>query len=200
MNTARTKEIRRFVKSRRPKNTDLPDPGVFTNGVNDPDILALLGRLVAEWPHLEERMVYIFGLLTGTEGGLSREIFRTIISQEVRNKIMKHALEETVQNADKPAFFDKVLSEFASLNTSRNKYVHGLWMCNDEATYLATSEAARHPFETVTRKVNAAELRAFLSRMGSLSHAIITFEMKQSLGEQLPVPKEFLERLLEGRF
>ena len=187
MNTPRSKPIKRFDKTRHPKNPDLPDPGVFEGGIKDEKMLLTLGKLISTWTHLEERMIYIFGILTKTEKGVAREIFRSVIAQEVKIKMMRFLLEETEDHAKKPPFFDKVLDEFKSLNTARNKYVHGLWYHDENATYLSSSDAARHPFETVTRKVKASDLDAFLERANTLAAAITNYQFhvegKPQLGD-----------------
>ncbi len=86
MNKPRSKEIKRYDSSRQPANRDLPNPGIFSGGVEDEKILLALGQLVATWSQLEERMVYIFAVLTKTEKGPSREIFRSIIAQEAKSQ------------------------------------------------------------------------------------------------------------------
>jgi hypothetical protein len=200
MNTPRTKKIRRFDKTRHPKNRDLPDPGIFQGGVKDEKILLLLGQLVATWPQLEERVVYIFGILTKTEKGPARQIFRSVIAQEVKINMMRFLLEETEQHINAPPFFDKVLDEFQSLNRTRNKYVHGLWHHDAEATYLSSSDAASHPFETVTRKIQDSELTEFFDRAGKLASAITMFQIFSEGGPLLlPMQGQF-EQLLQGNF
>ena len=202
MNTLRSKPIKRFDKARHPKNPDLPQ-GMFNGGIKDEQILLTLGKLISTWTHLEERMIYIFGILTKTERGAAREIFRSVIAQEVKIKMMRFLLEETEGHAQQPPFFDKVLDEFQSLNTSRNKYVHGLWYHNEKATYLSSSDPARHPFETVTRKVKASELDAFLERANTLAAAITQYQFHiEGVGgffAQLS-SQEYLEQLLQGKF
>lgn len=178
MNTPRTKEIRRYDKERHPKNPDLPNLAIFGSGVEDEEIRSLLGELVSTWSHLEEAMVYIFATLSGTpRQAPSREMFRSIIAQDVKIKMMRFLLQETEANALQPPFFDKAIDEFESLNRSRNKYIHGLWYNYEGRTYLASTDPARHPFETVTRKVDAPELQNFLNRARKLVGAIIEYHL-----------------------
>lgn len=196
MNTPRTKEIRRFDKARHPKNRDLPDPGLFQHGVNDEKILLLLGRMIASWPH---QMIYIFAILTQTKEGSAREIFRSVIAQETKISMMRFLLEETEAHVEAPPFFDRALDEFQSLNRMRNKYVHGLWFHDDNATYLSSSDPARHPFETVTRKVQDSELTDFLVRCNKLSDAVFEYRMVNE-GAFVMTPPERIERLFQGIF
>jgi hypothetical protein len=206
MNTTRTKEFKRYSEQRHPANRDLPSPGAFAGGVEDPEILSLLGKLVGTWSHLEEAMIYVFATLSGMKRrGPSREIFRSIIAQEVKIRMMRFLLEESEINAEQPPFFDVVLDKFQSLNSTRNKYIHGLWFNGQGVTYLSSTDPARHPFETVTRKIVAKELQDFLKRTSELTGAITEYQLycdpEMRTGTEWPAPmRERHERLRQGKF
>src|SRR4051812_44820339 len=119
LNTPRRKPPSRY-SSPKPD----PDPeGTYLAGIHDDDAAKGIGRFLTSWPHVEERMVVIFGqLATITDFYLARQMFRTIVSQQVRIKVMRSLLEKAPTHRGKGLFFDEMINEFASLNGARNGY------------------------------------------------------------------------------
>lgn len=196
MNTPSSKKPLRYDPTRFPRNSELKE-NAYALGVEDNQILTKLGQLAASWPHVEEDMITILATLMGADQKTPvREIFRSIIAQEAKIKMMRHLLEETEANTHRGPHFDKIIKEFAALNALRNKYIHGLWFNADGETFLSTTDPAHHPFFTTTRKIEASELEIFLSRCLNLKSAInaVRFlEIDAPLDERY---KERLERLL----
>lgn len=194
MNTPRTKPPVRY--SNRPKRTfssDIPDPAAFSLGVGDPEILTLIGRIATEWPHVEERMIDIMRTLLGGRRDMpAKEIFRSIVSQEARIKLMLSLLQSEM-NEKQPEFIDRCILAFQSLNGSRNSYIHGLWLHNDQGTYITDASPIDGPFGRNTRTVKKEELERFLDRMRKLSSGITAYYF---LTDTPPHPsKQFQEHL-----
>ena len=138
-------------------------------GLHNPEFAVVLGDLVTYWPHLEEQMIDFFALLMGeTQDFPARQIFRSIVAQSARVKVMKALLERTRTNRDKDEEYDRIVTDFAALNDLRNVYVHGLWLTH-ESSRVFLSELALDDFHFLKkREVRLEELKTARIRMGNL--------------------------------
>jgi hypothetical protein len=101
MNTPRTKTPKRYSD---PPQDEGPT-GHYHVGIHNNEAAYGIGKLLTTWPHIEERMVVIFGQLTEMRDFyLARQVFRTIVSQQVRLRIMRSLLEKAPIHADKAGF------------------------------------------------------------------------------------------------
>src|SRR4051794_1564707 len=96
--------------------------GRCSSGLQNLDFAMRLGTLVAYWPHLEERASDLMReLIGGPRDTPSRQIFRAVVSQDARIKVMRALLQESPKNQNKGAVFDAMINEFEELNRARNK-------------------------------------------------------------------------------
>src|SRR5215203_809254 len=106
MNTPRSKPPDRYSA---PKPDHGP-AGTYLAGIRDDDAAKAVGKFLTGWPHVEERMVVIFGqLATITDFYLARQMFRAIVSQQLRIKIMRSLLQKAPIHRGKGCFFDKMI-------------------------------------------------------------------------------------------
>lgn len=130
MNTSRSKEPKRY--SFRP-GKNRPRDGSHAFGLYDPKYHKALGEMISLWPHVEEQMIDILRELIGSDFSLpARQIFKSVVSNEARRKMMLALLERSPANMNKDRFYDDAIAEFYSLNGRRNDYVHGIWSTHQE--------------------------------------------------------------------
>lgn len=188
MNTPKTpKPLRRY--NAEPRKRPLSLPGGYW-GIKEPAAAALFGQLVSYWPHVEDAIIPVFyelvsgHSLSGENQGAvraTREIFRSIVSQQLRIKIMKKLLEESPHNSGKGEIYDEVIEEFYSINKIRSDYVHGLWLWNhNDKKLLLYKPSAEHMFTTEPRHVSTREFETVLDRMRVLWEKITTLLSQQS--------------------
>ena len=126
MNTPKTRKPKRY-KPRSLGELKNPD-GRYVSGLWNERFALLLGQLVSYWPMVEDKMIGILADLldyppsAGTNGP-PRQIFRSIISNQARRKLMLSLLERSRINKDKEQYYDEVIAEFDKLNAKRNDYV-----------------------------------------------------------------------------
>src|ERR1041385_6040092 len=127
MNTPRTKPPVRYS----PKLRKAPE-GMYSSGIANMGLAAVIGNIITFWPHLEEHAVGLFGELVGIEDEASANlVFRTIINQNTRLDIMRAMLERSPQHKEKTLELDRMIADFSSLNGTRNAYAHGLWYTHE---------------------------------------------------------------------
>jgi hypothetical protein len=149
-------------------------------GITEPKIGAAFGFMVSYWTQVEEQMILLLGqLITGKQNNdwhvqdTSRLIFRSIVSETARIKIMRALLEDAPQNVNMGSEFDAVLDEFSSLNSQRNKYVHGLWWTEPKSLDVLLTNPTDHPIKSYTpHVVTLKEIQDILQRMRKLHGAI----------------------------
>lgn len=143
---------------------------MYTSGIKNREILCLVGTIITIWPHIEEKMVILFGDLTGIQdAGSARLVFRCIINQRTRIAIMKGMLEKAPQHKTKGQFFDELIQEYTSLSNTRNDYAHGLWYTHEDGV-RAFLETETETYESFLdkREVTAKELESVLGRINTL--------------------------------
>lgn len=172
MNTSRSKPIVRFSggipkpKGRPPSALN----GHYASGLWNDELAALVGRIATMLPQIEETMIDFLGLLLGGNHMPSRQIFRAIIGEEIRIKVLRSLLEHASINKDKGQEFDEVIDLFASVKNKRNTLVHGLWYTHESGRAFIAEPTTEHSFAFFdTREVRKAELLEDLKRMGDLN-------------------------------
>jgi hypothetical protein len=126
MNTPRSKPPKRYSEP-KPTKRLRPDGG-YSAGIYNAAFAVAIGQMTGVWPSVEEQMVGIFMILTGIKDLQSaRQVFRSIINEQIRIKIMRNMLERSPAHTDKGQIYDEIIDEFHALGGIRNKYVHGLW-------------------------------------------------------------------------
>jgi hypothetical protein len=178
MNIPRTRPLVRSNTHRSksaPKKQNIPD-GVFTAGIYNEEIAALVGRIVAELPHVEEHMIAIMALLLGHSAAPARQIFRSLNSEDARVKVMRALLETYPGNLDKGQEYDDLIDLFVEIKNRRNAYSHGLWQTHSSGrTFLAEPTADEYPSFLAQREIKKGELIHGLDRIAEFvgkSHAI----------------------------
>jgi hypothetical protein len=170
VNTPRTKPPVRY----QPSADDLLPPGIYTSGIHDAEIAADVCRIITEWPHIEEHFIPLFAQLTGiTDINSARIVFRTVISQDARLKIMKAMLEKAPHHADKTIKFDELIAEFKSLNGARNEYAHAIWWTEDQGKVYLSSDLDTYFGYGTPRLVPRNETTNILSRTKKLLHDLL---------------------------
>lgn len=176
MNTPRTKQPKRYTGKRKEKSKSEPY-GVYIYALENPEFAKVLGEIVSYWSHIEEEMIDILeSLLGGSEDNNNvpaRQIFRSIISEQARIKVMRSLLEFAEINHDKPKDYDEIIDEFAKLNKIRNTYVHGLWYTHESNRVFLRETTAEEHFFTERREVKIKELKTVVTRMENLYERIV---------------------------
>jgi hypothetical protein len=155
------------------------DDHSYEIGVQNDDFAALLGKLTGYWPHVEERMICVLrDLIAGHAKVPARQIFRSVISEAARIRIMTALLEHSPMNAGKNQFYDKVIFAFRSLNSKRNAMVHGVWWTRDDGKIFVSKESLdEHPVGN-GRPVPIKELSTIIKKMEGLVKRLASHEHK----------------------
>jgi hypothetical protein len=174
MNTPRTKPPKRFDPRERLASTKRQRKrGTYSGGIGNHQAALLLGYITSTWVHVEESMLPVFQNLTAMKDRYqARIVFRTIVSQEARIKIMMSLLEKAPSNYKLPSWYDEAIAEFSSCNTIRNKYVHGLWNTHADGSLHLTETSHDIILGADMRHVPITELEAFLDRIIKLQAAV----------------------------
>jgi hypothetical protein len=169
-----SKPPKRYDSPKQQEHPKLPD-GTWQAGVNNNEFREVLGQIVGYWPHVEDQMIEIMGLLLGDRTP-ARQVFRAIVANQSRIKVMRALLERSQHNITKGAEYDEIISEFDSLVNKRNAYLHGLWYTHHSGrVFLAESSIDDgHWFEQ--REVPIEELINSLRRMGNLWRRILIIQ------------------------
>jgi hypothetical protein len=117
-------------------------------------------------------------LIAGHARVPARQIFRSVISEAARIKIMTALLEHSPENASKGQFYDNVISSFRTLNSKRNAMVHGLWWTRDDGKVFIAKESLDEYATSKGRLVSAREVRFILKKMATLLKQLALHEEK----------------------
>ena len=99
----------------------------------------------------------------------TRQIFRAIVSQDARIKVLRAMLEQALINKEREEIYDEIIDEFEALNRNRNKLVHGLWSTHDETGRVFLANPGLDDFHFIApRQVNLDELERVIRRMEAL--------------------------------
>jgi len=140
-----------------------------------------LGQIASFWPHLEDAMIEIMRDLLGSDRHMpARQIFRAIISNQARKKVMVALLEKSRLNRDKTVFYDETIQEFSALAGKRNDYLHGLWWTFEDGRVFLSKESLDDFHFLDRREVKLAELVAVFKQMDAF-HAKIRDRPRASL-------------------
>jgi hypothetical protein len=148
-------------------------------GIQNDDFAAAFGKLTAYWPHVEERMICVLrDLIAGHTLVPARQIFRSVISEAVRIRIMTALLEHSPGNAGKSQFYDKILLDFRSLNSKRNVMVHGIWWTRDDGKMFVSKESLNEYSVGNGREVPLKEVSAIIKKVAALIKRLTSHEKK----------------------
>jgi hypothetical protein len=184
MNASRTKQLKRtnlidllsrsLQNEKRQRRKHSYQEGILNDG-----FAALLGKLTAYWPHVEERMICVMrDLIAGHAQVPARQIFRSVISEAARIKIMAALLERSPSNSTKGKFYDHVIFSFRTLNSKRNAMVHGLWWTRDDGKMFMARKSLDEYSSDKGREVPASEVHAALKKMVMLVKRLKLHEQK----------------------
>jgi len=187
MNTPRTKPPVRYQFSL----DDMLPPGSYTSGIHNTEIATDVCRIITEWPHIEEQFIPLFAQLTGINDiNSARIVFRTIVSQDARLKIMMAMLEKSPHHADKAVKFDELIAEFKSLNGARNEYAHALWWTEDRGDVYLSSNLDTYFGYSEPRVMPKNETKQILARTKKLLLDLLANHKAWRLALELMQPKE----------
>lgn len=176
------KNIKRFGDANQ--HFGRPPDGQSSGGMFNIAFAAALGEMIAYWPHIEDRMIIVLRSLIGNHEQQipSQQIFRAVVSQDARIKMMRAILEQSPINQKKGAIFDAMIDEFEALNKARNKYVHGLWWTHEsQRMYLQPASTSEAGFLD-QREVTLQEMNEVLERMGNLWRRVTAVLMLGNIG------------------
>jgi hypothetical protein len=204
MNVPRTRPLIRYT-SRRPntkkKRPRSPD-GNYTSGLHNNDFATLVGLIVTTLPQIEERMIEIMALLLGDKRAPARQIFRPLVSEDARVKVMRALLERSPINREKGKEFDEIIDLFVEVKNKRNAYAHGLWQTHSSGRcFLSEPSADEFPSFLEQREIKTKELEYVLKRMSDLlklSLSIIHPEFFGRDGKLLPSHRKRLSQPSEA--
>jgi hypothetical protein len=137
---------------------------------------AAFGFLVSYWWHVEETMTHVLeDLLEGKRNDTystnspARRIFRSIVSEDARIKLMWALLEGSPHNAEMPPIYDEILHEFKALNRIRNDLVHGYWFTDAATGAVRHRSSTNDPIDAIQPKeITETYLHSIISRMSAL--------------------------------
>lgn len=118
-------------------------------------------------------IIILEDLLGGGPGVPARQIFRSIVSNEARKKVMLGLLERAQINRSKDRFYDDIIAEFYSLNGIRNDYIHGLWATHESGRVFLTVESVDDFHFLAAREVKSTDLEATIEQMHKLNRKLI---------------------------
>jgi hypothetical protein len=173
MNTPR--KMKRYGMDDIPSLRDAGPSGKYSTGLVDDDYAAALGDLTAYWSHIEEAMIFFFELLLGHNPSVAspaRQIYRSITAPNARIKVLRAVLEKSEINRTKTAEYDEIISEFDSLNSKRNTYVHGLWETHESGKAFLSAPGSDDFYFYKRREVPIQELQNVVIRIRNLARRI----------------------------
>lgn len=145
-----------------------PPQGSYSSGIDNVEFAAELGALTAYWLHIEEKMISTLGVLLGGSSHRPRQIYRSIVGQDARIKVMRSLLEESSLDRNMPLLFEEIIDEFSALNGIRDQFVHGLWFTHEsQRIFLAVATTDKFAFMR-RREVEIGELTGAIERMSKL--------------------------------
>ena len=169
MNTKPTKKRRSFAAAW----IEQP-PGEMTGTILNSTHAIALANLVVAFEHCEAQMYGVLGRLLNVPPHIAGYVLRSIGTHYGRATLMEQLLQKAPQNAHRSEAFDEIISEFKSIGSARNKYVHGRWWTNRDTgdTYLAEHEDELPQF-FAPRVVKDGEIDACTSRIHALMARVI---------------------------
>ncbi|MEI7806418.1 MAG: hypothetical protein WCI56_13930 [Hyphomicrobiales bacterium] len=171
MNTPKSKKPKRFtgVRSGRVSSPD----GNYKSGLWNQQFQIYLAEFIAGWPHLEDKMIDVMRDLLGGDSHLpARQIFRSIISNQARRKVLLALLQKSPINKDKGELYDLLIDQFSDLVSRRNTLLHSLWYTHESGRVFISEESVEdfHLFDW--REIELKELEAALNLMWALATKI----------------------------
>jgi hypothetical protein len=157
-------------------------------GLHNPEFAALVGQIITDLPHVEERMISFMALLLGDVSAPAQQVFRSLHSEDSRVKVMRVLLEKSKINQDKGQEFDDLLDLFVEVKKRRNALAHGLWSTHSSGrVFLAEPTTDEfHSFIT-QREIKKTELTHTLNRIDALNK--LAFQIIYPDG-RIPSPKK----------
>lgn len=132
-------------------------PGsTYVLSLTKPSFARLLAQIVSEFVHLEIEMADVLAVVLGMSQRQPADyVMRAIIAPRGRISLMQELLEKSYINKELSAKYDKTISEFSSINTARNNYVHGQWYTeiNNKHVCLAKLRKDEHGFGLLAAEV-----------------------------------------------
>lgn len=152
-----------------------------------PEFALRFAQIVTEFEHLEDRMSWLLNRLIRAPGwsptGL--HILRAIKSPRGRMDLMRDLLQLDPGNSKLGEEFDEALSEFAQINTTRNKYVHGRWFTSEDGSKVRFRESGDSMWQLPeSEPLSIGDLDAVLTRIRALSDRLF----KPPFWEPIPLP------------
>lgn len=180
MNTPRTKPLTRYGSPRKPVQRASKQPdGHYKLGLRDERYLRTIGQIATYFPLIENSMVEILGDLLGGDHGTGRQVFYSITNQNIRIKVMTALLEKSSVNQKKDDWYDRVISDFAGISSSRNDYVHHIWWTHNSGRIFLAAPSVDDFSWHEGREVTLSELVGVADRMGDLLHRLQMHRAKQ---------------------
>lgn len=173
MNVPRSRPIVRWnnrpsqkKKARLPKSPD----GRYHAGLFNQEIGAAVASIIAQLPHIEERMIQVMAILIGDNNAPAREIFRSLNSEDARVKVMRSLLHTAQRNMAKGPEFDELIDLFVEIKKKRNSYAHGQWWTHQSGRVFLDEPSPDWTDTYLSRReIKAGELNAAIKRIGEFN-------------------------------
>ncbi len=175
-------KMKRKRAARPPAAVAKPEPepakrnlsGSYAAGLWNDAHAALVGKIAAALPEIEELMVDLTALLLGDPAMPGRQIFRGLATDEGRVRALKALLERASVNAGKGPEFDEVIDAYAAARKRRNAYVMGLWYTHRNGRTFLAEPTTDHAYSfVVAREVKTEELQADLAAVTALTEKLL---------------------------
>jgi hypothetical protein len=144
--------------------------GRFANGLLNAAYALPFSAIATMFVHLEVEMDTVLAILMdASDNKTAGYILTAIKSPRGRIDLLTDLLELSPVNQKRPPEYDQIIKEFASVNTARNKFVHGQWWTNVETNEVFFAEEDDHGFGFfASRPVQPTELQVLVRRIQEL--------------------------------
>jgi hypothetical protein len=132
----------------------------WTAGILDLDIAACLASIISEFEHIEESMVSVFAGLLGAQSSLpARVVYHTLRNPSIKLDVLRTLLESSPNNSGLGPEFDKLLVDYNTVRSDRNRLAHGLWWTDSAglvyfAPHALNGEAMSNATEVTIKHMN----------------------------------------------
>ncbi|HET7715760.1 MAG TPA: hypothetical protein VFK86_09045 [Bauldia sp.] len=159
-------------RSDRPKQ-ERNVSGAWQAGLWNDHHAALLGKIAAAMPQVEELATDLAAQLLGEPALPGRTIFRGLAGEATRLKVLRALLDGAGAGGRRRAI-DAAVSDYAAARRKWRSLLHGLWYTHENGrTFLAAPSGDEAASFLVAREVKTTELEAELARLTALTEALL---------------------------
>lgn len=112
---------------------------------HDPDLAEALGNLLIVWSAAESRLTWVVSVACEMEINRATDMYHRIPTFDSRTKVIQALLANWETKKYKPAEIAKVVTRLSRLSKTRNEWVHGSWMKQEDQDLTGVVQRARGP-------------------------------------------------------